>query len=87
MRDVTSPCCKTVKETGLCIRGQAEPPCHGLEMSYYFWDGFHPSQTAYSEIADSCIKNSAFCTPLSIDDLLPDGGRCVDFSSTSSVQQ
>ncbi|KAK6913407.1 GDSL lipase/esterase [Dillenia turbinata] len=69
--DVSSPCCKRVKETGLCIKGQPELPCKGVK-SHYFWDDFHPTQTVYRKMVESCITSSAFCTPMSIKDLVQD---------------
>ncbi|KAL1562612.1 GDSL esterase/lipase-like protein [Salvia divinorum] len=54
---VDNPCCVVSKQTGLCDAGKK--PCHNRN-EYYFWDNFHPTETANHAMA---IRSYAAASP------------------------
>ncbi|KAF5188804.1 hypothetical protein FRX31_021609 [Thalictrum thalictroides] len=67
IEDVEHSCCFTGDKHDLCTRDL--PPCPNSNQ-YLWWDGFHPTQQAFSIIARDCYNGSAVCSPMNIDQLV-----------------
>ncbi|WRX20008.1 hypothetical protein QQP08_012495 [Theobroma cacao] len=44
-------------------------PCLNSNKNY-FWDGYHPTEVVYSDIASRCIKDNTVCVPLNLQQLV-----------------
>ncbi|XP_021296714.1 GDSL esterase/lipase 7-like [Herrania umbratica] len=68
LEDTSNACCLTWQNgTSACIPWVA--PCLNSNKNY-FWDGYHPTEAVYSEIASGCIKGNTVCVPLNLQQLV-----------------
>ncbi|XP_074283016.1 GDSL esterase/lipase 7-like [Silene latifolia] len=68
LRDSTNPCCRTWFNGGLqCIPEQT--PCSNPN-EHFFWDGYHPTEAAFSIMATEFLYGSSACSPISLQQLV-----------------
>ncbi|KAF5176668.1 GDSL esterase/lipase [Thalictrum thalictroides] len=65
--DVEHPCCLAGEKQMLCTRNLL--PCPNPDQ-HLWWDGYHPTQMAYSIIARDCYNGTTTCSPTNIVDLI-----------------
>lgn len=66
--NANNPCCTTWGNgDSKCI--PLLKPCPKADK-FYFWDGFHPTESVHSLIASACTNNASVCIPLTLKDLV-----------------
>ncbi|KMT12187.1 hypothetical protein BVRB_5g101340 [Beta vulgaris subsp. vulgaris] len=60
--DSSNPCCTTLLNgMFLCVRYQAACPD---SSKHIFWDGYHPTENAFSKLVTQWIEDSSTCFPI-----------------------
>ncbi|KAK9749103.1 hypothetical protein RND81_02G102800, partial [Saponaria officinalis] len=66
--DTSNPCCTTwLNGTLLCIPDSI--PCSNPNK-YFYWDGYHPSESFYSLLISRSVYGSSVCSPINIKQLV-----------------
>ncbi|PIA63289.1 hypothetical protein AQUCO_00200958v1 [Aquilegia coerulea] len=65
--DVEHPCCLAGDQPKLCTRNML--PCPNPDQ-HLWWDGYHPTESAYGFIARDCYNGTTSCSPFNILELI-----------------